>query len=303
MGYLFCALALMMGVTKGYCGKKTGGTVTTLPATMLFNAVRMLICIPIGLVFVLAYTKTLASLQIDGITWLISIVSGISTSIFVVTWIAAVRTGAYMMVDVFLTLGVAVPIVLCRVFFAEEIAWNHILGIALLAVAAGIMCTYNNKVSKARITPTSLLVLSVCGIANGMTSFSQKWYRYESCADVSVFNFYTYVFSAAVLLLCCTAVRFVKKEKEPTPAENRRAVLKKLAVYVTVMSLCLFLHSLFSTMAGKYLSASMIYPLMQGGSLVLSMLMSAIFFGERITPRCVVGILVTFGALLCINLL
>ena len=42
---------------------------------------------------------------------------------------------------------------------------------------------------------------------------------------------------------------------------------------------------------------------MQGGALVLSMLMCAIFFGERITLRCLVGIGTAFAALLCINLL
>ena len=119
MGYLFCILALFMGVTKGYCGKKTSGTITTFPATMLFNAVRMLICIPIGLLFVWFYTGSLSVLRPDGLTLLISAVSGIATSVFVVSWIAAVRTGAYMMVDVFLTLGVAVPVVLCRLFFEE----------------------------------------------------------------------------------------------------------------------------------------------------------------------------------------
>ena len=163
-----------MGVTKGYCGKKTSGTITTFPATMLFNAVRMLICIPIGLVFVLVYTSSLSSLAIDSTTLLISAVSGIATSIFVVTWIAAVRTGAYMMVDVFLTLGVVVPVIACRIFFAEPVRWNQILGILLLAAAAYIMCTYNTAIGKAKLTPASLLLLTVCGAANGITSFSRK---------------------------------------------------------------------------------------------------------------------------------
>jgi len=300
MGYLFCILALFMGVTKGYCGKKTSGTITTFPATMLFNAVRMLICIPIGLVFVLVYTSSLSSLAIDSTTLLISAVSGIATSIFVVTWIAAVRTGAYMMVDVFLTLGVVVPVIACRIFFAEPVRWNQILGILLLAAAAYIMCTYNTAIGKAKLTPASLLLLTVCGTANGITSFSQKWFRYESTADVSVFNFYTYVFSAAMLLLCWAAVH---RHSPVSSGSDRKAIVRKLAVYVVIMSLCLFLHSLFSTMAAGYLTSSQLYPLMQGGALVLSMLMSAVFFGEKITGRCIIGIAVTFAALLCINLL
>ena len=45
------------------------------------------------------------------------------------------------------------------------------------------------------------------------------------------------------------------------------------------------------------------YPSGQGGGLTLSMIMSAVLFKEKITVRCIVGILITFAALLIINLL
>ncbi|MBO5127375.1 MAG: hypothetical protein J6D10_07375 [Clostridia bacterium] len=300
MGYLFILLALTCGITKGFCGKKTSGLIASFPDAMLFNAVRMLICIPIGLLFVLAYTGSAASLAVDSPTLLISAVSGISTSVFVVTWLAAVRTGAYMMVDIFPTLGVIVPVIACRIFFDEAVRWNQIAGILLLTAAAYIMCTYNRTIGKSELTPGSLLLLTVCGFSNGVTSFSQKWFQYQSTADVSVYNFYTYVISAAVLLFCWLAVH---KKSAPADPAARRTIVRKLAVYVVIMSLCLFLHSLFSTMAAGYLTSSQLYPLMQGGALVLSMLMCAIFFGERITLRCLVGIGTAFAALLCINLL
>ncbi|MBQ7982332.1 MAG: hypothetical protein IJ302_02095, partial [Clostridia bacterium] len=103
LGYLYVIGALAAGLTKGYCGKKTSGVIRTTRATLLFNAVRMLLCIPIGLLFVLQ-AGAAASLVPDWITILISAVSGISTALFVATWIGCVRWGAYMMVDVFVTL-------------------------------------------------------------------------------------------------------------------------------------------------------------------------------------------------------
>jgi drug/metabolite transporter (DMT)-like permease len=300
MGYLFIILALMCGITKGFCGKKTSGLISSFPSAMLFNAVRMLICIPIGLLFVFVYTGTLSSLAIDGTTLLISLVTGISTSIFVVTWLIAVRTGAYMMVDVFPTLGVIIPVIACRLFFAEPVKWNHLVGILMLVAAAYIMCTYNSTIGKAKLTPASLLLLSLCGFSNGLTSFAQKWFQYTSTSDAAVYNFYTYIFSAVTLLLCWTVVQFRQKDKVPAFSAG---VVRKLGVYVVIMSMCLFMHSFFSTMAAGYLSSSQLYPLMQGGALVLSMLMCAIFFGEKITLRCLLGIGVTFAALLCINVL
>ena len=67
----------------------------------------------------------LASLSLDGFTLFVTALSGIASAAFVVSWLLSVRTGAYMMVEVFLLLGVILPIALCRVFFAEEIVRNE----------------------------------------------------------------------------------------------------------------------------------------------------------------------------------
>ena len=173
MGFLFIVLALFCGVTKGYCGKKTSSLIPGFGSAIRFNTVRMLLCIPIGLLFVLFRTGTLSSLAAEGTTLLISAAGGAATSVFVVTWLVAVRTGAYMMVDVFPTLGVIVPVIASRIFFGEEVRPNHIVGILLLAAAAYVLCAYNRDIGKTRLTPASLAVLSVCGFSYGMTSFSQ----------------------------------------------------------------------------------------------------------------------------------
>jgi len=300
MGYLFVVLALLCGITKGFCGKKTSGLLSTFSSAMLFNAVRMLICVPIGLLFVAFYTGSLSGLFIDGETLLISAVTGISTSVFVVTWLVSVRTGAYMMVDIFPTLGVIIPVAACRIFFGEPVRWNHLVGILLLAAAAYIMCTYNRSIGKAKLSGGSLLLLTVCGCANGLTSFCQKWFQYRSSTDAAVYNFYTYCFSAVVLLFCWMIVH---KKQERTEGSGVSSKIRSLGIYVGIMSLCIFLHSYFSTLAAAWLPSSQLYPLMQGGALVLSLLMCAVFFGEKITARCLAGIAVAFGALLCINLL
>ena len=301
MGFLYVALALFFGITKGYCGKRTSGQIGGVPAAVGFNLVRMLICIPIGMVFVVIGTKGFSSFAADGTTLLIAAVSGAATSFFVIAWLLAVRTGAYMMVDVFPTIGVVVPIVGSRIFFGEEIRWNHIVGIVLLIAAAYVLCTYNRDIGKAKLTPASLLLLIACGFSYGLISFAQKWFQYRSAADVSVFNFYTYAASAAVLLLTYAGFRAAKRHGESGGEKAGRK--GKLAVYVIVMSFCIFLNSLFSTLAAGYLSSALLYPLMQGGALILSMIMSAVCFGEKITPRCLIGIGMAFAALVFTNCL
>ena len=57
----------------------------------------------------------------------------------------------------------------------------------------------------------------------------------------------------------------------------------------------------FKTMAAKYVPSAILYPLTSGASIVLSALMAAVFFKERITPKCVIGIIIAIAAIVIMN--
>ena len=63
MGYIFMTLALSASVIKGFCGKKISGIVSTLKGTFYMNALRMLLCILVGAVIVMA--KDMALFAVD----------------------------------------------------------------------------------------------------------------------------------------------------------------------------------------------------------------------------------------------
>lgn len=69
------------------------------------------------------------------------------------------------------------------------------------------------------------------------------------------------------------------------------------------MSVCLFLNSYFKTLASGHLGAVLLYPLNQGCALILSAVMAAVLFKEKLTAKAVIGILTAFVGLLIINLL
>ena len=301
MGYLFLSLALAAGITKGYCGKKTSFAIASNSDSMIMNVLRMLLCIIIGFGLIL-FTESIDALRVDGNLLLIAALSGVASAAFVVSWLLSVKTGAYMMVEVFLLLGVIVPIVLCRILFAEEIGVWQIVGIALLLVAVFIMCTYNSSI-KGKMSLGALMFLILCGVSNGLADFSQKLFvKTAPEGSAAVFNFYTYVFAAAILLVAYLVFRGIDKRGEIMPRKPLE-VIKPTWIYVVIMAICLFANSFFKTQAANYLDAVQLYPLNQGCSVVLSLLMSAIVFKERINAKCIVGICLSFVALLMINLL
>ena len=295
MGYILLLIALFAGAVKGYCGKKTSGYANGLQDAIFANIIRMLLCVLLGFLL-LFVTGDLASLVLNRNILLICMLSGISTAVFVVTWLISVKRSAYMMLDIFLMLGVLIPQIASNILFNEEIKLTQWFGITVLFTAVVIICSYNNSI-KARLTPASLALLIICGAANGIADFSQK--LFTKCVpggSVAAFNFYTYLFAAFALIIAFSITR------KATPAPEKSG-MKQIFGYILIMSVCLFVNSYLKTLASGYLGAVLLYPLNQGCALILSAVMAAVLFKEKLTAKAIIGILTAFLGLLIINLL
>lgn len=293
MGYLFLSVSLLAGTCKGYCGKMVSNIVKSLKGTVFSNLLRMLLCIFIGFVVVLANNDSVIFSNLNILP--ISALSGISTACFVILWITCLRSGAYVMLDVFIMLGVGVTIALCKIFFNEEIEITQIAGFILLLISAFIMCSYSNRL-KGKLSLKSLILLSAIGLSNGLTDFSQKLFIYTASHEsAAVFNLYTYIFAFIVFLVFYLFLN--RKSPKTNDAKN-----KKVYGYVSVMSICLFANSYFKTLAAGYIDSATLYPLSTGIALLLSLLMASFVFKEKATPKCIFGAALAFVSLLIINL-
>ena len=304
MGYLFLFVSICSGAIKGFLGKKVSNKTNGIKSAVLTNFIRMLFCIPVGLLFVLI-DGGVTSLLVNKKILLIAALAGASTSIFIVSWLIAVQKSAFTAVDTFVSMGLLVPILLSLAFYHEHISCSQIIGLVLLFVAVILMTLYNNQI-KTKLGLLSLLLLLVVGLSNGITDFSQKIFKYNNTdgTPASVFNFYIYVFSAVILLSVFLCLREKKPDvtalsnDEKTKDWDRRKVL-----YIFIMAIFLFCNTYFKTLAANRLPAVQVYPLAQGAALVLTLLMSAIFFKEKIKPLCIVGLIVLFTGLLLINVI
>jgi drug/metabolite transporter (DMT)-like permease len=301
IGYIFVFLALAFGATKGYCGKKTSGTAAHASDAMAINSTRMLLCILIGF-FMVLIQGNVTKLAITPEVLLITLLSGIGTSVFTVSWLLAVRKSAYMLLDVFILAGVVIPMLLCLFLYDEPITLIQWIGIAILLIAGYIMCTYNKSIN-GKMTLSGFVLLILCALSNGITDFSQKLFvRSAPDIAISVFNFYTYVFSAFVLILCCFIFRM--GERRYVPKEERvsvTATVKPIFLYIVIMAVCLFLNSYFKTAAAVHLTSVQLYPLTSGSALIISMLMARFLFKEKLNLKAIVGVVLGFAALILIN--
>ena len=95
---------------------------------------------------------------------------------------------------------------------------------------------------------------------------------------------------------------YVSTVKDDKDGSTKKA-LGKISLYVSIMSVCLFLNSFFKVMAAKTVDAAILYPCVQGIALLFSIGMSAVFFKEKLTLKCAIGTAMIFAGLLIINCL
>ncbi len=292
MGYISIFVALLAGTAKGFFGKRISKSVTTQKQSVLVNAVRMVICVLISLA-VLAFGDMRNGILIDGAAWLFGALAGVTLSMFLVTWLLAVRRGAFMLISVTQMFGVVVTLVCAFFVFRDPIYPRQLFAVLLLVAAVLIMGSYSSSL-KGKLDVGTILLLFLCGISSGLYDFSLKLFTHYSEASVSALNLISYAISALVL----GTVFFLPSQEARF---NVKKLLRATVVPILIMSVCLFLNSYFKALANNYLMPTQVYPIYQAGGLIFSASMAAAFFGEKITPRCVAGMILAFVSILLLK--
>ena len=309
MGYLFVALALLSGGIKSFCGKKISGKTPTIKNAILTNFVRMLFCIIFGFLFVLVIDGV-GALKMDGMAILLALGGSIATCVFLVSWLLAMRKNAYMTVEAFVLVSMLVPVLLKLLLYGEKVDLFQWIGLAILIFAVVLMSIYNNQ-TKGKLTAVGVLLLLVVCLGNGLNSFTQNVFKTEfSLLSAAAFNFYVYVFSAALLGITFLCL----KEKPTAEEESAKQVGEDLEkkeplfdrtklILIAIMAVFLFCNSYFITLANGYLPAVQLNPLLNVSALLVGLFISVVFFKEKLKAVSIIGISLMVVGVIFINVL
>ena len=316
MGYIFVLIALLAGATKGFLGKRISDRVVTERQSAFVNTVRMLMCIAISLITMIPEFVA-GAVVLDGAALLWGTLTGITLSAFVVSWMLAVKHGAYTLVSVAQMFGTVVTVVLSLIIFHDPISYQQIIAIALLCISVFIMLSYNKGV-KGKLSLVGIVILVICGLSSGLNDFSMKLFTSFSNASASTLNLITYIISsiALTLFLLLDRPKNKKPQNEETETESKEcntapegegdkenllALLQSTLLPIVLMAICLFLNSYFKALSNHYIPPIQLFPIYQAGGLILSATMSAVFFKEKITVRCAIGLTLAFIAIMLLK--
>ena len=313
MAYMIVLGALFFLALKGFCGKKIALHTRHTGDAFLFNFLRIAICLIIGLILVLVAGDG-RFLAVDGGMLAICALSGLANAGFLITWLLAIQRNTMVTVDVSLTVGSLLPAVLCAILFAEAISWQKMIGFVLILLATAILAGYNKSVAK-KSGLGGWILLILAAVSDGFIGFSQQLYNRYCAAGggheypQSVYHFYTYVFASIVLLIGFLAYTLSHRRngEQSTTHEKwtARYFLRHPLPLIMTMAICLFVANYLQTTAtGTFgMPSQVMYPMIKGGCLITVNVTACLFFGEKITPRSVLGSLVALGGIVVMNVL
>lgn len=305
LGLLFISISILGGTIKGFCGKNLGTYAHSITDSAKLNCVRMIFCTIVSFIVIIFQGNLKYITSVNTVTLIISMFASAFSCIFIISWLMAVNGSAYMLVSVFLNLGVIVPISLSAIFFRQPITVKEIIGIAILLVAIWFMLGYNKGLNS-KFTIKDFIMLLVCGISNGLCDFfigntktlgeilNSSLSLESKEVNATAFNFYMYIFSFVLLL----GYTFFSSK---TTHKAQTKINKKIIIYLVLMAIFLFVNSYFKSLAGELLSPTQLFPINTGGNLVLASIMASIMFKEKPTVKSIIGIVLTFVALFFLN--
>lgn len=251
-----------------------------------------------------------------GATLLYAAISGIALAVCCMCSLYALGTGTMVLNSIFGTAGLLIPTIASMLLYDEVLHIWQWLGIAVFIVGAYLLIG-NSKAIYGRFTWKTFLVLLLSLVTNGLTMFMQKMFGMNIAnGNVSLFSFGSFASGVAVLLIVLVVLSLYAT-RHPAPPEQSAdsgsftflpahpsdtGLPRQLFLYGSLLAIAVFIINQLATMATPLISAVVLFALINGGATVVSAIVGAVMFREKLSAQTVIGILLSIGSLIVIQM-
>lgn len=213
-----------------------------------------------------------------------------SASIFA---LLAIRYGSFGKTSLIISFSLLIPTLYGLLFLDEALNATKIVGLVLLVIS---LVLTNYEKDSSRVTVRWVIFVILAFVGNGMCSTVQKMEQvaFPDGVGKDLFMIVALAISATVMLICALTL----------PAE--RAVipnaLKKGWLPALLGGIATGLTNYLATWLNPRLPASVLFPVLSAGGIVLSFLYSTLFLKERFGVRQTAGFAIGVVSIVLLNL-
>lgn len=310
MGYLYLAISKFCGAAKMAAMKNCGNADDSTGTSVKVNAVRSGIILVVS-VIVFAVSRAATA---DGV-W-IAALSGVSNALNMLSWLVCATAVSLCIVETFVMIGsVVVPLALSPLLYAgETVSAAQWAGAGVILAAVVLFCVGRDV----KFGKKGIVWIAVCTLSSAGCNVTAKLYAVRAGSEyVAFFNLVTFVivFAFFAVVAAITVLKNRKKtdpaadsepvegsgraeEKDPQPREFF-GLPKRTYFRIAIAAVGMYATNYFMTLAAGALPSGVLYPLSYGAGFVLTAIMDAVFFKQKLTlPRAVATVLAVAGAVL-----
>ncbi|MBQ3168926.1 MAG: hypothetical protein IJB25_00995 [Clostridia bacterium] len=272
--------------------KRTSGLVSGKTELMTFTSYQYLLCMLLSLPALLSAKFVFPTAP--AIIW--AVIGGIAMFSSSICCLMALRSGVlFILTTLFSSISIMIPNIASIFMFKETLSLPQWIASAALIYSAYLLLGCSKEAYKTFSLKSVLFLIGIF-IAEGFTMLSSKAYAaYAPGADAA---FYTsFAFGTAFVLTGLMSFFEIRKAHSSLFS----IMNKKLCLCGFVLSLMLFIIMYLSTIAAGLVPAVILYSVVSGASLILSLLTARIFFKEPVTKKNIIGLIIAMAALIVIN--
>ncbi len=236
-------------------------------------------------------------------SFVMALLSTLFSTIYTLIGFKIMEAGKFAIYMMFLMLGgMMLPYIFGVIFLDEKPSVLRIIGLVLLTAAIIIANLDTKKSESGKSSKKYILLCLSVFVLNGGVSIISKLHQIETTyKTVSAPSFV--LIANLINVVVIAAILTVKGAwKKDAPAEIG-AVTAKMTSAKTIVIICGAAIAggtsyLFQLFGAAKLDASVLYPMVTGGSVVLSALSGYICFKEKLSAKNTVGIIIAFAATL-----
>ncbi len=272
--------------------KRTSGLVNGKTQLLTYTSYQYLLCMLFSLPALFAansaFPGTLA------IMW--AVIGGIAVFSSSMCCLMALQNGVlFILTTLFSSISILLPNTLSIFMFNEPMSTPQWIGSLALIYAAYLLLGCSKDACKT-FSFKSILFLIGIFVFEGLTMLSSKAFAvYAPASDPALYT--SFAFGTSSILTGVMSIFQMRKDRKSLSS----VMNKKLYTCGLVLSAMLFVIMYMSTIAAGMVPAVILYSVVSGGSLIISLLTAAIFFKEPVSKKNIVGLVIAIVALVVIN--
>lgn len=201
----------------------------------------------------------------------------------------AINTGSLSLTSLAISYSLLIPTVFGLIFWGDEATPFFFIGLVLLVVS---LLLINSKDGEVKITPKWAILVLIAFVGNGLCSTIQNGYAKIHSTGNSEFM----IIALATVFVTMLVLSLFKE----------RAIIKPTVksgwYFMAICGIANGAVNLFVIMLSPLMNASLMFPLISAGGIVLTSLVSILLYKERLTLQQYIGMILGIGAIVFLNL-